>query len=465
MIKFYISLVLVICLVLKSGKALNEYEYSEHMKNVYKVGYYQPEQIHITYGAKPSQMIITWTTMDFVNETVVEYGIDYLKNQQLGKAVNFKNKNKDFINRDETVHSVLLSNLIPGQTYKYHCGSPKYGWSPVFYFTAMKPGSDWSPRFAVFGDMGNINAQSMPRLQEETMLGYYDAVLHVGDFGYDMVDDLGRVGDAFMNQIQNIAAYIPYLTCVGNHENAYNFSQYAGRFNMPSSDGVSYGGDSNYFFSINIGPVHVISISTEFYYFLEYGFSQLAVQYAWLENDLKEANKPENRALRPWIIVMGHRPMYCSNTYINDDHIVIHDCNFDDRVRKGLPYIKKFGLEELFYDHGVDLEIWAHEHSYERLWPIYNNTVLNGSIEEPYTNPKGPVHIVTGSAGCKERHSQFGPAEDFTAFRSRDYGYTRLQAFNASHLYWEQVSDDQDGKIIDSIWLIKDKHGSYKDLF
>lgn len=84
----------------------------------------------------------------------------------------------------------------------------------------MKPGSDWSPRFAVFGDMGNINAQSMPRLQEETMLGYYDAVLHVGDFGYDMVDDLGRVGDAFMNQIQNIAAYIPYLTCVGNHENA-----------------------------------------------------------------------------------------------------------------------------------------------------------------------------------------------------------------------------------------------------
>lgn len=108
---------LVVCLVLKSGKALNEYEFSEHMRNVDKVGYYQPEQIHITYGAKPSQMIITWTTMDFVNETVVEYGIDYLKNQQLGKAVNFKNKNKDFINRDETVHSVLLSNLIPGQTY------------------------------------------------------------------------------------------------------------------------------------------------------------------------------------------------------------------------------------------------------------------------------------------------------------------------------------------------------------
>jgi hypothetical protein len=50
---------------------------------------------------------------------------------------------------------------------------------------------------------------------------------------------------------------------------------------------------------------------------------------------------------------------------------------------------------------------------------------------------------------------------DFTAFRSDDYGYTRMQAFNYTHLYLEQVSDDQDGKIIDSIWVIKEKHGPY----
>ena len=28
---------------------------------------------------------------------------------------------------------------------------------------------------------------------------------------------------------------------------------------------------------------------------------------------LQEASKPENRAQRPWIITMAHRPMYCSN--------------------------------------------------------------------------------------------------------------------------------------------------------
>lgn len=50
----------------------------------------------------------------------------------------------------------------------------------------MPEGTQWAPRFAIFGDMGNENAQSIPRLQEETVLGFYDAILHVGDFAYDM---------------------------------------------------------------------------------------------------------------------------------------------------------------------------------------------------------------------------------------------------------------------------------------
>ena len=60
-----------------------------------------------------------------------------------------------------------------------------------------------------------------------------------------------------------------------------------------------------------------------------------------------------------------------------------------------------------------------------------------------------------------KEHDQWGPLKNISAFRSLDYGYTRVQVYNASHLYLEQVSDEQDGKIIDSIWLIKDKHGSY----
>ena len=61
----------------------------------------------------------------------------------------------------------------------YHVGS-KHGWSSLYTFHAMQPGTNWKPRFAVFGDMGNGNAQSLGRLQSEVQRGHFDAILHVG---------------------------------------------------------------------------------------------------------------------------------------------------------------------------------------------------------------------------------------------------------------------------------------------
>ena len=54
----------------------------------------------------------------------------------------------------------------------------------------------------------------------------------------------------------------------------------------------------------------------------------------WLCGGLwcQEASKPENRAKRPWIITMGHHPMYCSNTdnddCTKDESIVSQCCGF-----------------------------------------------------------------------------------------------------------------------------------------
>lgn len=61
----------------------------------------------------------------------------------------------------------------------YHCGSND-GWSDILFFTAIKEGSEWSPKFALFGDLGNDNPQSLARLQKETQLGMYDVILHIG---------------------------------------------------------------------------------------------------------------------------------------------------------------------------------------------------------------------------------------------------------------------------------------------
>ncbi|CAH1174174.1 unnamed protein product [Phaedon cochleariae] len=408
--------------------------------------YYQPEQIHIAYGDNIYEIVVTWSTFNGTEKSSVEYGIGGLILREEGTSKLFVDGGA--AKHSQYIHRVTLKNLTPDSRYVYHCGSDQ-GWSNLFYFKTAPDRADWQPHLAIYGDMGNENAQSLVRLQEETQRGMYDAILHVGDFAYDMDSNNAEVGDAFMRQIESIAAYVPYMTCPGNHEESYNFSNYRERFSMP-------GGTESYMYSINIGPLHVISISTELYYFLNYGIKPLVFQYEWLENDLITANLPENREKQPWIIVMGHRPMYCSNTDLDD-------CTHHETLtRVGLPFLHFFGLEDLLYNYGVDLEIWAHEHSYERLWPIYNYVVYNGSYERPYVNPGAPVQFTTGSAGCKEGRDNFvKPTPAWSAFRSSDYGYTRLKAYNATHLHLEQVSDDKSGAVIDAFWLVKDVHGPY----
>jgi hypothetical protein len=421
-------------LVLKIGVVYNQ------------IFWYQPEQIHLAYGDTVDEVVVTWSTFNDTTESIVEYGIG-------GFVLTAKGSSRLFVDGGEAMHSqyihtVRLGNLTYNSRYVYHCGSSQ-GWSDAFWFKTP-PETNWQPHLVIFGDMGNENAQSLARIQEEAQRGVYDAVLHVGDFAYDMDSENAGVGDAFMRQIQSVAAYLPYMTCPGNHEEKYNFSNYRERFSMP-------GGTDSPMFSINVGPMHIISISTELYYFLNYGLKQLVFQYEWLEDDLAKANLPENREKQPWIVVMGHRPMYCSNS--NTD-----DCTHHETLtRVGLPFLHFFGLEKLLYDYAVDLEIWAHEHSYERLWPIYDYQVYNGSREQPYVNPGAPVHIVTGSAGCKEGREDFNATRPpWSAFISRDYGYTRLKAYNESHLYLEQVSDDKQGAVIDWFWIIKDKHEPYQ---
>ena len=293
----------------------------------------------------PSDIVVTWSTMNSTNQSsLVEYGIvkTHLTHTAIGSATVFIDGGE--AKRQQFIHRVKLTGLLPKHQYckylnflmfkenktyyissilVYRCGS-QLGWSSLFNFFTVADTADWSPRIAVYGDMGSENPQSLPRLQQEAQEGRYDAIFHVGDFGYDLYEEDGKLGDRFMRQIEPIAAFVPYMTSVGNHEEKYKFSHYKSRFSMP-------GTENGLMYSFNLGPAHFISISTEFYYFINYGFKQIAIQYEWLIRDLEEANAHENRTIRPWIIIMGHRPMYCSNT--DQD-----DCTKKDTLtRVGLP--------------------------------------------------------------------------------------------------------------------------------
>ena len=48
-----------------------------------------------------------------------------------------------------------------------------------------------------------------------------------GDFAYDLRDNGGLNGDAFMARIERLASRVPYMTSVGNHEiDADTFQNY-----------------------------------------------------------------------------------------------------------------------------------------------------------------------------------------------------------------------------------------------
>lgn len=49
--------------------------------------------------------------------------------------------------------------------------------------------------------------------------------------------------------------------------------------------------------------------------------------------------------------------------------------------------------------------------------------------------------------GCKELVDKFKKPKAWSAFRSSDYGYARLKAYNATHVHMEQISDDKVSKI------------------
>ncbi|CAD5224999.1 unnamed protein product [Bursaphelenchus okinawaensis] len=402
--------------------------------------YVQPEQVHLALGDNPDEFTVTWLTFSDVKTSYVEWSSNKNPYQKaIALTTLFE---ADGVQR--YIHRAVLKPVAPGVEYEYRVGSD-YGISSKFTFNGLKERPEGGYRYAVFGDLGNENGRSLGQLQRGAQDGLYDVVLHVGDMAYNLNEDRGKMGDEFLRQIETIAAYLPYQVVPGNHENAGNFTHYINRFTMPKSE-------HNLFYSFDLGHVHFVGFSTEFYfYYNEYGRDSIQTQWNWLVEDLKKAN--ENRQNVPWIITMGHRPMYCS-TKDSDD------CTYlESIIRTGEPKTHKYALEKLFYDNGVDVAFWAHEHTYERLWPVYDRVVYNGS-SSAYVDPPAPIHLLSGSAGCREYTDQFNKPGVWDAFRSSNYGFGLMHVYNRTHINFKQLSA-VNSTTEDEIWIVKNRHAPY----
>jgi len=169
-------------------------------------------------------------------------------------------------------------------------------------------------------------------------------------------------------------------------------------------------------------------------------------QNEWLRKDLQTATLTENRKQRPWIIAIGHRPMYCSNLQLND-------CTTPKSLVKE-------AFEKVFCEFGVDVILEAHEHVYERTWPVFNHITYTIK-KNPYVNPQALVHLISGAPGNKEGHAHFaGPLGDWSAYRSATFGYAVFQAVNNTHFNYKQIWD-RDGSILDDVWIVREIHAPY----
>ena len=156
----------------------------------------------------------------------------------------------------------------------------------------------------------------------------------------------------------------------------------------------------------------------------EHDFSPGSPQFKWLEKDLASVN----RTLTPWLLIGGHRAMYCSAMEHGEYIVGVH---------------MQVLLEDLFTEYNVDIAFWAHNHLYERTCKLFRNKCVDNGI----------THLTIGSGGFIAA-ADFWYNREWSIYHKAEYGYGRVTVANSTALLFEWIHDD-DGKVKDHVWLYK----------
>ncbi|CAF2723528.1 unnamed protein product [Rotaria sp. Silwood2] len=420
--------------------------------------YNAPEQIHLAYGDRIDQMIVSFVTNSSENISECQYGLDPSLLQWHIQGTTITYTASDMCEGQANVpgpqtfidpgymHTIILEDIRPSTTYFYRVGNDQHGWSSVRSFT-NRPADDVNAKVTLiaYGDMGVAPVQpgaksTMDRVRAQVMTNNITCVLHIGDISY--ARGIGALWDAFMTQIDTIASRVPYMVGIGNHEydhvtggdkdpsgapgpggfrpswGNYGYDS-AGecavpmvrRFHSPSN------GNGLFWYSFDVGPVHIVYFSTE------HDFLPSSSQHAWLEHDLSSVN----RSRTPWLIVGSHRPMYSS---------IVRD------VGDPITAMLQLSLESMFYKYHVDINLFAHIHSYERSCPMYQEKCADNGI----------IHVLIGMAGHNLDFDTYTGAK-WSLYHDQQFGYTQISA-NRTYLrfsYHQNVDDT----IVDEFELTK----------
>lgn len=309
---------------------------------------------------------------------------------------------------------------------------------------------DWST--SLVGDRSHSQHTLIPKPNIRPALlmetADYNSIWHLGDIAYDLHTNKGARGDQFLNDLEPILSKKPFMAIVGNHEIPDTFKELELRFTNPL------------FYQMPMGKAMIVAISSEFDYFSmktgRFPYNQSTFhhlkykQLKWLNETLSKIDRTEY----PWLILMAHKPMYCSNNRWSK--WIQEDCSVQAPIMKET-------FEEIFLQHKVDLYLTGHIHLYERMMPVKRGEYdkLLDKKDKVFVNPDGIIHIVNGVGGNLEKKEIVmnitdTPA-DYSVFMSESLGYGILKIYNSTHLYYEQYAfgNTQNDRIVNNLHELK----------
>jgi hypothetical protein len=343
----------------------------------------------------PNQVVVRWRT-DVPTDSRVSYGMCL--------------SCLDLIIGDglvTTEHVVTLSGLVPNTTYYYAVGSTAEilagGTATYFFLTPPMLGESKPTRIWVLGDSGSANSSAQAvRNAYYSFTGsrHTDLWLMLGDNAYSSGTDSEYQAAVFNMYPEMLRKSVLWPT-LGNHDGSSANSgtqsgPYYNIFSLPKkaeAGGIPSGTEAYY--SFDYGNIHFVVLDS-----FDSDRSPTGAMMKWLRTDLENTNSD-------WLIAFWHHPPYSKGS---------HDSDSDTALRQ----MREYALP-ILEDHGVDLVLSGHSHSYERSFLLdghygASNTltaamILNGGdgremgdgvYQKPNLGPdshKGAVYTVAGSSG------------------------------------------------------------------
>ena len=198
-------------------------------------------------------------------------------------------------------------------------------------------------------------------------------VLAVGDLSET------RDPDCFFKMFKSLDEKGKLKVALGFHDmnngddSSSRFSQYLSHFEMADS-----------YYSFDYKNIHFLVMNTGLDSLIPFGKG--SQQYNFVKSDLAQAS---NTNKIDWIIVVSYQPFYTSPTL----HLV--------------PGNLRAAYSPLFEKYGVDLVITAHNHNYQRTYPIDSDSKHSNNLEiidknsNNYDNPSAPIYVTVGTAGAE----------------------------------------------------------------